>query len=93
MNVRPLRDLVHVRELTQHGWHHDVNTNSTIVLARNTAPKVCAGKVLAIGPLVQDLEVGETVYFRQECGTEVGDGCLIMPADMLLIAGEGRVTS
>jgi co-chaperonin GroES (HSP10) len=93
MSIRPLRDLVYLRESTQHGWHHDENTGSTIILARNQAPKVCSGTVISIGPKVQDLTVGETVYFAQHCGTAVGDGCLMMPASMLLLAGEGRVSS
>lgn len=55
----------------------------------NEPQMMCSGFVRSIGHKVNtraiDIEVGQRVWFRRECGTEIGHGLLMLKQDFLAV--------
>jgi|SRR6187549_4209065 len=93
MKFRKVKDnMVHVQELSQHGWHAE--KVGEIYLSRNQADGICHGKVLTLGKLAQQAGeplVGETVHWRREYGIPAGGDDLLIPLDALMLVGDAQV--
>ena len=89
MSIRARGPRLLVRE---NEGHQSRDINGVFVVLREK-DKLVSGQVLSVGdhPKARALgvEVGETVWFRRECGYEVGGGLLFLNVDHLEAAGEG----
>lgn len=65
-------------------------TSSGIVVQRFEARKVCSGKVIAVGEHCPDVEVGDVVHYKRECGIPWRDKVLLK-YDMLEAVGSAEV--
>lgn len=65
-------------------------TSAGIVVQRFEARKVCTGTVLAVGEHCPDVEVGDVVHFRRDCGIPWRDK-LLLKYDMLEAVGKAEV--
>lgn len=70
-----------------------VETSSGIVVQRFEPKRVCSGVVLAVGQHCPDVEVGDTVHYRRECGRPWRDDQVILAYDMIEAVGDGEVLS
>jgi co-chaperonin GroES (HSP10) len=65
-------------------------TKSGIVVQRYEARKVCSGVVLAVGENCPNVEVGDVVHYRRDCGIPWRDK-LLLKYDMLEAVGDVEV--
>jgi co-chaperonin GroES (HSP10) len=84
--LRPRGQRVLVKELDS----LTCETSSGIVVQRFEARKVCSGVVIAVGEHCPDVNVGDTVHYRRECGIPWRDKVLLK-YDMLEAVGDAEV--
>lgn len=91
-NIRAIGPRVLVRERALQS--RDVNGIHVILREKD---KLQSGEVLSVGnhPRIASLgiEVGQTVWYRRECGSEVGDDLVFLHADMLEASGQAQVVA
>lgn len=70
----------------------NIATPSGIVVQRNEPTRLCSGTVLAVGQHCPDIEVGDTVHYRRECGRPWRDK-VVLNYEFIEAVGDGEVLS
>jgi chaperonin GroES len=79
MNIRPLKDRLVVKRLPS------PEKSGSIVIPDVAKEKLTMGTVISIGPKVDDVKVGDTVYFGRMVDLEQYDFVMIQEADIRVV--------
>lgn len=87
--MTPLKDRVILRQYVQ-----DAETEGGIVIPEKSRAKLPTAKVIAIGPSVEQVKVGDEVNFNHLCfnilPSESGDLLIVEEADILVILDKDK---
>lgn len=90
MKALAYRDKVLVREIDTTDVKH-----GEIHIIRNEAQLMVSGRVVDVGPNADrlDIQVGDRVWFKRECGVETEYGLLALRYRQIDCVGEGELVS